>query len=115
MGFPKPVDARLTAPLSLPAPVTVEGTLAVTGAASAASLATSPAAVAQPAVPATAVALANPTGVDCTVYVAGGTITVIAINGTATGLIAGTFHLAANATITLTYTVAPTTFLWEPA
>jgi hypothetical protein len=61
-----------------------------------------------PAVPATTVAYTNPYGVDCTVYIAGGTVTQVAVGGTATGLIAGTFRVGANQTITLTYTVAPT-------
>lgn len=63
---------------------------------------------AQPAVPASATAYTNTNGVDCTVYIAGGTVTVIAVGGTATGAIAGAFRVAAGQTITLTYSVAPT-------
>ena len=65
-------------------------------------------AVAQPAVPATTVAATNTTGVDCMVYVTGGTVTAIAVGGTATGLTSGGFHVPAGSTITLTYSVAPT-------
>ena len=65
-------------------------------------------AVAQPAVPATTVAATNTTGVDCMVYVTGGTVTAIAVGGTATGLTSGAFHVLAGSTITLTYSVAPT-------
>lgn len=64
--------------------------------------------LAAPAVPATTVALANPFPYDCTVFVAGGTVTVIAVGGTATGLTSGSIRVPAGQTITLTYTVAPT-------
>jgi hypothetical protein len=50
----------------------------------------------------------NPTGVI--VNVAGGTVTVIAVNGVTTGLTSGAVFVPAGGTITLTYTVAPTTF-----
>lgn len=65
---------------------------------------------AQPAVPATTVAATNNFGVDATVHVTGGTVTVVAIGGTATGATSGTFRVPSGQTITLTYTVAPT---WE--
>ena len=61
-----------------------------------------------PAVPATTVALHNPYCRTVDVYVNGGTVTVIAINGSTTGAIAGLFRLRPNETITLTYTAAPT-------
>lgn len=61
-----------------------------------------------PAVPLTTVALTNPFGTDCTVYVAGGTVTAIAIAGTATGMTSGPIMVPARSTITLTYSVAPT-------
>jgi hypothetical protein len=50
----------------------------------------------------------NPTGVQLTI--AGGTVSAIAINGTTTGLTSGTFSVPASGTVTVTYTVAPTTF-----
>lgn len=65
-------------------------------------------AVTQPAVPASTTAQTNTTGVDCMVYVTGGTVTAIAVGGTATGLIAGAFLVPAGSTITLTYSAAPT-------
>jgi hypothetical protein len=61
-----------------------------------------------PAIPATTVAFVNPYHVDCMVHVTGGTVTVVAIGGSATGLTAGTFRVPATSTITLTYSVAPT-------
>lgn len=61
-----------------------------------------------PAIPATTVALANPFPYDMTFYLTGGTVTVVAIGGTATGLTSGAFRLAVGQTITLTYSVAPT-------
>lgn len=64
--------------------------------------------VTSPGIPATTVALANPFEVDAMVIVSGGTVTVIAIGGVATGLTSGVFRLPAGQTITLTYTVAPT-------
>lgn len=65
-------------------------------------------AVTQPAVPASTTPLTNTTGVDCTVFVNGGTVSAVAVGGTATGQIAGNFRVPAGQTITLTYTVAPT-------
>ena len=62
-------------------------------------------------VPASTTVLQNPTNYDCTVYIAGGTVTVIAIAGTTTGLISGTFRVPAGQSITLTYTTAPT-WVW---
>jgi parallel beta-helix repeat protein len=61
-----------------------------------------------PSVPATTVAQTNTFGVDATVTVSGGTVTVIAVGGTATGLTSGTFRVPQGQTITLTYSVAPT-------
>lgn len=65
-------------------------------------------AVAQPAVPASGTAQTNSTETDCMVYVAGGTVSAIAIGGTSTGLTAGAVRVPAGQTITLTYTAAPT-------
>ena len=42
------------------------------------------------------------------ITVGAGTVTAIAINGTTTGLTAGTFYLKANDTITVTFTASPT-------
>jgi pectate lyase-like protein len=65
---------------------------------------------AQPAVPASTVPVTNNFGVDATVFVTGGTVSAIAIGGTATGVTSGSFRVPSGQTITLTYTVAPT---WE--
>jgi hypothetical protein len=64
--------------------------------------------VTQPAVAISGTAVANNTGVDCTVFVNGGTVAAVAIGGTATGQISGPFRVPAGQTITLTYSVAPT-------
>lgn len=75
-------------------------------------------AVTTPAVPATTVAIKNNTGRDVTVYVKGGTLTVITVGGVVTGIAAAaaanTAHsipLAMNQTIAITFTVAPT-WVW---
>lgn len=75
--------------------------------------------VAQPAVPASTVAVFNSTGVDCTVYVKAGTLTVIAVGGVTTGIAVGSgatgiaysIPVAANQQIAITFTVAPT-WVW---
>jgi hypothetical protein len=48
----------------------------------------------------------NPQGIN--VSVQGGTVTVIAVNGTVTGLTSGTVYVPGGGTLTITYTVAPT-------
>lgn len=63
---------------------------------------------AQPTVPASTTAYTNATGTDCSVFITGGTVTVISVGGTATGATSGMFVVPANSTITLTYSVAPT-------
>ncbi len=60
-----------------------------------------------PSVPSTTVAYTNAYGVDCTVFVTGGTVTVVSIGGIATGLTSGSFRVNAGQTITVTYTVPP--------
>jgi hypothetical protein len=50
----------------------------------------------------------NSAGVQQTIT--GGTVTAIAINGTSTGQTSGVFFVPAGGTVTVTYTVAPTTF-----
>ena len=49
----------------------------------------------------------NPWGLPVTVYVTGGTVTAIAVNGTATGLTSGAFRLGPGQTIKFTYTGTP--------
>ena len=67
-------------------------------------------AVTQPAIAASGTAVTNTTQQDCTVFIVGGTVSAIAIGGTATGLTAtpATVRVPSGQTITLTYTVAPT-------
>jgi hypothetical protein len=67
---------------------------------------------ANPAVPATTVAQTNVYGYPVQVTISGGTVTVIAINGLATGLTSGSFIVGPNQTIAITYTVVPTWRWW---
>lgn len=64
-----------------------------------------------PTVPASAVPVTNPWGIPATITISGGTVSAIAINGTATGLTDGTVRLGPGQTITLTYSVAPS-WVW---
>lgn len=61
-----------------------------------------------PVVPASTTAYTNAYGVDCTVFVNGGTVSAVAIGGTTTGQTGGMFRVPAGQTITLTYSSAPT-------
>ena len=61
-------------------------------------------------VPASGVAYTPSTTINTILYVSGGTVTGIAINGVATGLTSGVFPMKANDTITFTYTTAPTVY-----
>lgn len=60
-----------------------------------------------PSFPSTTVPYTNAYGVTCRVFIHGGAITAIAINGTATGLITGSFDVANGETITITYSGSP--------
>ena len=64
--------------------------------------------IASPAIPASGTAYTNVGPADYTVTVSGGTVSAVAIGGTATGLTSGTFRVPCGQTITLTYTAAPT-------
>jgi hypothetical protein len=61
-----------------------------------------------PAVPGSTTPLVNPYNVDASVFITGGTVTVIKINGVTTGLTSGQFAVPAGGSVTLTYSVAPT-------
>lgn len=61
-----------------------------------------------PAVPASGAAYTNPTPFSQTVYITGGTVTAIAVDGAILGITAGPVRLPAGSTITLTYSAAPT-------
>lgn len=65
-----------------------------------------------PAVPASTVAQTNPFPFPCIVHVSAGTVTVIAVNASTTGLTAGSFILMPGDTITITYSVVPT-WVWK--
>jgi hypothetical protein len=59
---------------------------------------------------ASGVAALNPNPVAVSVTVSGGTVTGISISGVSTGQTSGTFTIPAGGSITVTYSVAPTTF-----
>ena len=65
-------------------------------------------AVSAPAVPASGTALTNPFPVPVRVFITGGTVSGIAINGTTTGVTSGLVELGPRESITLTYSAAPT-------
>ena len=58
-------------------------------------------------VPASATASENLGPSDATVYISGGTVTAISVNGQSTGLTSGAFRVPTRQTITVTYSVAP--------
>lgn len=64
--------------------------------------------VSAPAIPASGSPLANNFATTMMVYVSGGTVSSIAIGGTATGLVSGMLCVPPSQTITLAYTAAPT-------
>ena len=61
-------------------------------------------------VPASGAAYTPSTSINTILFVSGGTVTGIAINGVATGLTSGVFPLKANDTITFTYTTVPVVY-----
>ncbi|GAN95346.1 hypothetical protein Geu3261_0020_009 [Komagataeibacter europaeus NBRC 3261] len=70
---------------------------------------------AAPSVPASGTDFYNPYGTPCTVQISGGTVTAVALNGTAlTGFTGGVLMLGAGDHLTLTYTAAPA-WTWWPA
>lgn len=69
------------------------------------------AAISSPAIGASPSTYVNTNSVPVNVTVSGGTVTTIAVNGqTITGVTSGTFTLQPGSYITVTYTVAPTTY-----
>lgn len=66
--------------------------------------------VPQPALPASGVAVQNTSSVDCTVFLAGGTVTSVAIGGVVTGITASntSYRVSAGSSITVSYSTAPT-------
>ena len=79
-----------------------------------------PALLTAPGIPATTVALLNQTAADCMVYILGGTVTVIQVTppgGAATQVGVATpavVLLPSGWSITLTYSVIPTSWVWIP-
>jgi hypothetical protein len=67
---------------------------------------------AAPAIAATGVNMVNTSGKPVMVDITGGTITVISINGVATGVITGRFRLGVGDKIAITYSVIPTAVKW---
>jgi|GEM_PF-6210601 len=65
-------------------------------------------------VPASGASLVNPYLSDMNVAIGGGSISAIAINGVNQGLTSGNFIVRAGDSITLTYSSAPTSFVWRP-
>jgi hypothetical protein len=77
-------------------------------------LATTPPTITTPAFPATGSAITNTTGVDVVVYVTGGTLSSLVVNGgtVATGTGADFAYVPAGYTIQYGYTGAPT-WVWQ--
>ena len=67
--------------------------------------------VATPPIPPRGVALTNPYHAPVTVYISGGQVDAIEVNGHLTGLTGGSFRLRAQHTIALSYSAAPT-WIW---
>ena len=67
-----------------------------------------------PALPASGVAYTNNTGYAATVYVTGGTVTIISVSGVFTNLTSGPIRVEPGNTIAITYSVAPT-WVWIPS
>ena len=61
-------------------------------------------------VPASGTAYTPSTTINTILFVSGGTVTGIAINGITTGLTSGTFYMKKNDTITFTYTTVPVVY-----
>ena len=61
-------------------------------------------------VPASGTAYTPSTTINTILYVSGGAVTGIAVNGVTTGLTSGVFPMKANDTITFTYTTVPVVY-----
>jgi hypothetical protein len=66
--------------------------------------------VSTPTMPASTVAVSNDNSVPVTVYIRGGTVTVVTIQGVALSMTGGTFRVNPGDTIAITYSAAPTWF-----
>lgn len=63
--------------------------------------------ISAPAIPASGTAQANPYGAPARIFISGGAVSDISINGISSGLTSGMFLLMHGETLTLTYTSAP--------
>lgn len=66
----------------------------------------------KPAIPASTVAATNDSDYVMWVEVTGGTVTVVAVDGTTTGRTSGAFFLRPGSSIAITYSVVPTSWKW---
>jgi len=66
----------------------------------------------KPAIPASTVTQENTSPWNMWVEVVGGTVTVVAVDGTTTGRTVGAFLLRPGSTIAITYSVVPTAWHW---
>lgn len=71
-----------------------------------------PSGITAPSVPASTVGVQNTSGYNLQVVITGGTMTAVIIGGVTVGAGAGTYQLPAGATISMTYSVAPT-WTWQ--
>lgn len=71
-----------------------------------------PSGISAPGVPASGTPVNNTSGYNVQVVITGGTMTAVIINGVTVGAGAGTYQLPAGATISMTYSVAPT-WTWQ--
>lgn len=121
-----PIDARLTAPLELPATstghltteggntlddgsgdATIAGTLVVTGRTTVSTIKSSGSTISAVTVPASGTALPAVT-VDTLIYIVGGAITAITLNGDALPTSIPLIYQRPADSIVITYTTAPT-------
>lgn len=72
-------------------------------------------AVPTPAIPASTVPVVNNTGQYVNCAIVGGTMTNVSVNGVTVGTGAGNYSLPPGASLTMTYSVAPTSMTWTSA
>lgn len=66
----------------------------------------------KPAIPASTVAAVNNSPHTMWVEITGGTVTVVAVDGSTTGRTSGAFFLRPGSSIAITYSVVPTSWKW---
>ena len=72
-------------------------------------------AVPTPAIPASTVPVVNNTGQWVNCAIVGGTMTNVSVNGVTVGAGAGNYSLPPGASLTMTYSVVPTSMTWTSA